>query len=93
VDTVTRQLERLLDRIPANRIFACLYNGFIPRATLMKTIELFHSKVLPRVTGQELVPVNKRACHPFAKFDTDSSVLTRVRLVRAFPGKLLNCNE
>ena len=49
VDTVTRQLERLLERIPANWVFAWLYNGFIPHAKLMKTIELFHTKVLPRV--------------------------------------------
>ena len=49
VDTVTRQLEHLMKRIPANWIFAWLYNGFIPHATLMKTIELFYTKVLPRV--------------------------------------------
>jgi alkanesulfonate monooxygenase SsuD/methylene tetrahydromethanopterin reductase-like flavin-dependent oxidoreductase (luciferase family) len=51
VDTVTRQIERLLKRIPATWIFAWLYNGFIPNDRLMKTIELFHTKVLPRVTG------------------------------------------
>jgi alkanesulfonate monooxygenase SsuD/methylene tetrahydromethanopterin reductase-like flavin-dependent oxidoreductase (luciferase family) len=48
VDTVTRQLERLMKRIPANWIFAWLYNGFIPHAKLMRTIELFYTKVLPR---------------------------------------------
>jgi alkanesulfonate monooxygenase SsuD/methylene tetrahydromethanopterin reductase-like flavin-dependent oxidoreductase (luciferase family) len=50
VDTVTRQLERLLEPVPANWVFAWLYNGFIPPAKLMRTIELFHTKVLPRVT-------------------------------------------
>jgi alkanesulfonate monooxygenase SsuD/methylene tetrahydromethanopterin reductase-like flavin-dependent oxidoreductase (luciferase family) len=49
VDTVTRQLEHLMKRIPANWIFAWLYNGFIPHPRLMETIELFYTKVLPRV--------------------------------------------
>ena len=43
------QLERLLERIPAAWIFAWLYNGFIPHHKLMKSIELFYTKVLPRV--------------------------------------------
>jgi alkanesulfonate monooxygenase SsuD/methylene tetrahydromethanopterin reductase-like flavin-dependent oxidoreductase (luciferase family) len=50
VDTVTRQLERLLARLPAQWIFAWTYNGLIPHATLLDSIEAFYSKVLPRVS-------------------------------------------
>jgi alkanesulfonate monooxygenase SsuD/methylene tetrahydromethanopterin reductase-like flavin-dependent oxidoreductase (luciferase family) len=50
VDTVTRQLERLLARLPAAWIFAWLYNGFLSNDRLKKTIELFYTKVLPRVS-------------------------------------------
>ncbi len=49
-DTVTRQLERLLARLPAQWIFAWTYNGLIPHATLLSSIEAFYSKVLPRVS-------------------------------------------
>ncbi len=51
VDTVTRQLERMLARVPARWIFAWLYNGLIPNKTLMRSIELFYTKVLPRVSN------------------------------------------
>ena len=49
VDTVTRQLERLLGRLPARWLFAWAYNGLIPHAKLMRSIELFSTRVLPRV--------------------------------------------
>jgi alkanesulfonate monooxygenase SsuD/methylene tetrahydromethanopterin reductase-like flavin-dependent oxidoreductase (luciferase family) len=49
VDTVTRQLERLLARLPARWLFAWTYNGLIPHAKLMWSIEQFATKVLPRV--------------------------------------------
>ena len=48
-DTVTSQLERLLDRLPAKWLFAWQYNSCIPHADLMRSIESFYSKVLPRV--------------------------------------------
>jgi alkanesulfonate monooxygenase SsuD/methylene tetrahydromethanopterin reductase-like flavin-dependent oxidoreductase (luciferase family) len=51
VDTVTRQLERLCERLPAQWIFAWTYNGLVPHAKLMRSIEDFHAKVLPRVAG------------------------------------------
>jgi alkanesulfonate monooxygenase SsuD/methylene tetrahydromethanopterin reductase-like flavin-dependent oxidoreductase (luciferase family) len=51
VDTVTRQLEGLLKRLPAKWLFGWMYNGLIPHDRMMKTIELFATKVLPRVTG------------------------------------------
>jgi hypothetical protein len=49
VDTVCRQLERLLKRLPAKWLFAWAYNGLIPHDKMMKTIELYQTKVLPRV--------------------------------------------
>ncbi len=48
VDTVTRQLERS----PARWLFAWTYNGLIPHAKLMRSIELFATKVLPRITDR-----------------------------------------
>ncbi len=50
IDTVTRQLERLLARLPVTWLFAWQYNGLTPHGTIMKTIEAFATKVLPRVS-------------------------------------------
>ncbi len=50
-DTVTRQLEALLARLPAQWLFAWTYNQLIPHAKLMSSIETFYTKVLPRVAG------------------------------------------
>jgi alkanesulfonate monooxygenase SsuD/methylene tetrahydromethanopterin reductase-like flavin-dependent oxidoreductase (luciferase family) len=52
VDTVTRQLERLLQRLPAQWIFAWQYIQLVPHAKLMRSIEDFWTKVLPRVTSK-----------------------------------------
>jgi alkanesulfonate monooxygenase SsuD/methylene tetrahydromethanopterin reductase-like flavin-dependent oxidoreductase (luciferase family) len=49
VDTVTRQLEALLARLPARWLFAWTYNGLIPHAKLLWSIEQFTTRVLPRV--------------------------------------------
>jgi len=49
VDTVTRQMERLLKRLPVHWLFAWMYNGLIPHDRLLKIIELFWTKVIPRV--------------------------------------------
>ena len=51
VDTVTRQLESFMKRLPARWIFAWMYNGLMPHDRLMKTIELFWTKVMPRVAN------------------------------------------
>ncbi len=51
VDTVTRQIERLLKRLPARWLFAWTYNALIPHAKLMRSIEQFATKVLPRVAN------------------------------------------
>lgn len=50
VDTVTRQMEQLLARLPVKWLFAWIYNGLIPHDRLMKTLELFWTKVVPRVS-------------------------------------------
>ncbi len=50
-DTVTRQLEHLLERLPAQWIFAWTYNGLIPHSALMPSIESFYRSVLPRVAN------------------------------------------
>jgi alkanesulfonate monooxygenase SsuD/methylene tetrahydromethanopterin reductase-like flavin-dependent oxidoreductase (luciferase family) len=49
VDGVTRQLESLLRRLPAQWVFAWTYNGLVPHGNLMRSIEAFYTKVLPRV--------------------------------------------
>ncbi|HVP31896.1 MAG TPA: LLM class flavin-dependent oxidoreductase [Myxococcota bacterium] len=48
VDSVCRQMERLLARLPARWIFAWTYNGLIPHGTLLRSIERFAREVLPR---------------------------------------------
>jgi alkanesulfonate monooxygenase SsuD/methylene tetrahydromethanopterin reductase-like flavin-dependent oxidoreductase (luciferase family) len=48
VDTVTRQLERLRARLPVRWLFAWTYNGLVAHAQLMRSIELFATRVLPR---------------------------------------------
>src|SRR5579875_370266 len=49
VDSVTRQLERLLARLPITRLFAWMYSGLMSEAQIRRTIELFRTRVLPRV--------------------------------------------
>ncbi len=51
VDGVTRQLEALLRRLPAQWVFAWTYNGLVPHPKLMRSIEAFYTKVLPRVAN------------------------------------------
>ncbi len=48
VDTVCRRMEQLLERLPARWLFAWTYNGLIPHAKLMKSIEMFSTQVRPR---------------------------------------------
>ena len=49
VDTVTRQLETLRERLPVTWLYFWAYNGLLPHARLMSTIERFKTEVLPRV--------------------------------------------
>jgi hypothetical protein len=51
VDTVTRQVESFMKRLPARWIFAWMYNGLLPHDRLMKTLDLFWTKVMPRVAN------------------------------------------
>jgi alkanesulfonate monooxygenase SsuD/methylene tetrahydromethanopterin reductase-like flavin-dependent oxidoreductase (luciferase family) len=51
VDSVTRQLEKLAERLPLDWLFAWTYNGLIPHRTLMRSLELFATAVLPRFEG------------------------------------------
>ena len=49
VDTVTRQLERLVERLPAQWLYVWMYNGLVPHAACLRTIEALWTEVLPRV--------------------------------------------
>jgi alkanesulfonate monooxygenase SsuD/methylene tetrahydromethanopterin reductase-like flavin-dependent oxidoreductase (luciferase family) len=48
-DTVTGQLERLQARLPVQWVFAWQYNGLVPHAKLMRSIERYATEVVPRV--------------------------------------------
>jgi hypothetical protein len=48
-DTVARQLEAMRRVSPVSWLFAWQYNGLIPHAALMRSLELFASEVLPRL--------------------------------------------
>ncbi|MEM8976804.1 MAG: LLM class flavin-dependent oxidoreductase [Pseudomonadota bacterium] len=50
VDTVTRSLETLKKKLPVNWVFGWTHDMLIPHAKLSKSIELFKTKVLPRVS-------------------------------------------
>lgn len=54
--TVARQLEGLFNRLPSRWIFAWEWNGLIPHDKLMRSIELFATEVVPKVTGGLEVP-------------------------------------
>jgi len=47
-DTVCRQLECLLGRLPVKHLYCWTYNGLIPHPALMRSIERFHTNVLAR---------------------------------------------
>jgi len=47
-DTVSRQMERILADTPMRWLFAWTYNGLVPNAKILKSLELFSTKVLPR---------------------------------------------
>lgn len=51
VDTVTRSLERLLKDTPVRWLFDWTYNGLVPHGAIMKSLDLFATKVLPRFGG------------------------------------------
>jgi alkanesulfonate monooxygenase SsuD/methylene tetrahydromethanopterin reductase-like flavin-dependent oxidoreductase (luciferase family) len=51
VETVTRQVERLLDRLPLKYLLAWQYVSLVPNESVKKSLELFATKVLPRFSG------------------------------------------
>ena len=44
-----RQMERMLADTPVRWLFAWQYNGLVPHAAIMRSLELFQTKVMPRV--------------------------------------------
>jgi len=50
LDTVLRSIETMQRRQKVDWVFAYTYNALVPHAVLMKSIEAFHAKVLPRVS-------------------------------------------
>jgi alkanesulfonate monooxygenase SsuD/methylene tetrahydromethanopterin reductase-like flavin-dependent oxidoreductase (luciferase family) len=47
-DTVSRQVETILKDTPMKWLFAWTYNGLIPHDKILRSLELFSTKVLPR---------------------------------------------
>lgn len=52
VDTVCRQLEKVMQRLPLQWLFAWMHNGLMPHATALRTLELFETQVRPRFLEQ-----------------------------------------
>jgi aryl-alcohol dehydrogenase-like predicted oxidoreductase len=48
-ETVRRQVEQTLERLPLKYVMAWQYNGLIPRKAITKSIELFNDKVLAKI--------------------------------------------
>ena len=47
-DTVSRQMETLTKDTPVKWLFAWTYNGLMPHDKILRSLELFQTKVLPR---------------------------------------------
>jgi len=54
-DTVARQLEHLLERLPSRWVYCWEWNGLVPHDALLRSIELFATAVVPKV-GEVLEP-------------------------------------
>lgn len=50
-ETVTRQMERLVADTPVQWVFAWTYNGLVPHPKLLRSLELFRTRVLPHFGG------------------------------------------
>ncbi|MFZ6003171.1 MAG: hypothetical protein ACOYXM_04490 [Actinomycetota bacterium] len=57
-DTVARQFERLLERLPCRWLFCWEWNSPVPDDALRRSIELFATDVLPRVGESPEPPVS-----------------------------------
>ena len=49
VDTVCRRMEDLMRRLPVQWIFAWTFNGLVPNAAILKSLELYQTRVLPQL--------------------------------------------
>jgi len=49
VDSVTKGLERVRENVPAQWIFAWMYNGLVPHDRILHTIEAWQTQVVPRI--------------------------------------------
>ena len=49
VETVARQLDVLRARLPVDWLFAWIYNGLMPHAAVLRSLDLFATRVLPLV--------------------------------------------
>jgi alkanesulfonate monooxygenase SsuD/methylene tetrahydromethanopterin reductase-like flavin-dependent oxidoreductase (luciferase family) len=47
-DTVSKQVETMLKGTPVRWLFAWTYNGLMPHEKILRSLELFKTKVLPR---------------------------------------------
>ena len=47
-DSVSKQMESMLAKTPVRWLFAWTYNGLMPHDKIMRSLELFSTKVLPR---------------------------------------------
>ena len=50
-DSVSRQMEQMLKHTPIRWLFAWTYNGLTPHDKIMRSLELFSTKVLPRFSN------------------------------------------
>jgi hypothetical protein len=48
-ETVRKQVERTLERIPLKYVMAWQYNGLMPQAAIAKSLRLFADEVLARL--------------------------------------------
>jgi alkanesulfonate monooxygenase SsuD/methylene tetrahydromethanopterin reductase-like flavin-dependent oxidoreductase (luciferase family) len=50
-ESVSRQVEKMLESTPVRWLFAWTYNGLIPHKKMLRSLELFKTKVLPRFSN------------------------------------------
>ena len=49
VDTVCRRFESMLKRLPVEWIFCWTFNGLVPNAAILRTLERWQTQVLPKL--------------------------------------------
>ena len=48
-ETVRRQVEQTLERLPLKYVMAWQYNGLMPRAAITKSLRLFNDEVVEKL--------------------------------------------